>query len=88
LNTFGAARARPWAWVSWTEPAYQIGRASFLFTDFESSPGTETVRVRIAGWSGCKIKAANEEETLPKRKNQRPLLEKEGKKNELIYLLT
>jgi hypothetical protein len=25
-------------------------------------------------------KAANEEETLPKRKNQRPFLEKEGKK--------
>jgi hypothetical protein len=31
-------------------------------------------------------KAANEEETLPKIKNQRPLLEKE--KNELIHLLT
>jgi hypothetical protein len=28
-----------------------MGRASFLFPDFETSPGTENIRVRIADWS-------------------------------------
>jgi hypothetical protein len=43
-----------------------MGCASFLFTDFESSPGTEIFRVRIADWSSV-LEAANEEETRPEK---------------------
>jgi hypothetical protein len=46
---------------------------------FESSYGTETIRVRIADWSSARKQAANEEETQQKQKRQKPLL-KEKKK--------
>jgi hypothetical protein len=42
---------------------------SFLFTDFESSPGTEINRVRIADWSSAR-RAANEEETPEEKQNR------------------
>jgi hypothetical protein len=56
-----------------------MGCASFLFTDSESSTGTELLRVRIAGWSSPRLKLPNEEETRPKPKKQKPLLMKEMK---------
>jgi hypothetical protein len=58
-----------------------MGCASFLFTDSESSTGTELVRVRIAGWSSPRLKLPNEEETRPKPKKQKPLLMKEKQMN-------
>jgi hypothetical protein len=55
-----------------------MGCASFLFTDFETSTGTATVRVRIADWISARQRLTDEEETQPE-KRQRPLLEKERK---------
>lgn len=39
--------------------------------DFESSLGTETVRVRIAGWSSARQTPPNEEETRPEKDKDR-----------------
>jgi len=47
-----------------------MGCASFLFTDFESSYGTETIRVRIAGWSSARPSCQRRGNATRKRQRQ------------------
>jgi hypothetical protein len=49
------------------EPLISDWVRSFLFTDFGSSLGTETFRVRIGDWRGRRFGLRNEEETRQKQ---------------------
>jgi hypothetical protein len=52
-----------------------MGCASFLFTDFESSSGTETLRVWIADWRS-EESPPQEEETYQNKKTKTAFKEK------------